>query len=208
MDLAARSTRQVSWGWILLIILPCLSCTKMSDSIEDRSVGMNGGFEHTQSGLPVNWLVGPPSTTPTCDYDLIFDRTDFKEGRQSLRFLVRECSQRGYGRAAVGIAKEYAAIPGESYAVSFWIKNEGSEYRVRVGGVGIKTGEYETVDSSDESADSWKRVEYTYAMPQKYERIRFELSTFSPGSLWVDDIRIAHIDGESGTLRTVEPFYR
>ena len=67
----------------------------MSEHVKDEFVGMNGGFEHVRSGLPINWLVYSPSTIPTGDYELIIDRDDFKEGQQSLRFLVHECSPTG-----------------------------------------------------------------------------------------------------------------
>ena len=72
--------------WSLVAILPWVGCCKTSEQISDPSVGMNGGFEHTQSGLPVNWIVYSPATLPTGSYELIFDREDFKEGTQSLRF--------------------------------------------------------------------------------------------------------------------------
>ena len=181
--------RGAVYVWILLIIFPSLGCTKMSEQIKDESVGMNGGFEHVKSGLPVNWLVYTPSTIPTGNYELILDRTDFKEGEQSLRFLIHECSATG-GWHSPGIGQEYPAIPGESYRISFWIKNEGCEYVVGVGGVGAKTGQSETVDSSKGATDSWKLVEHTITVPQQYERIRFELSIRSPGSLWIDDVKI------------------
>ncbi len=34
-----------------------------------------------------------------------------------------------------GLSQEYKAIPGETYMVSFWVKNDGSEFVVRIGGV-------------------------------------------------------------------------
>ena len=30
-------------------------CSKMSETIRDENAGMNGSFEWTKSGLPVNW---------------------------------------------------------------------------------------------------------------------------------------------------------
>ncbi len=193
----APNTRGAFWVWILLTILPWLSCAKTSESIEDESVGMNGGFEHTQSGLPVNWLVYSPSTIPTASYELIFDRADFKEGKQSLKFLIQQFTPTA-GWHSPGIAQEYPAIPGESYLISFWIKNEGCEYVVTAGGVAAKTSQYETVDSSKETTDSWKLVEHPITIPQQYENIRFELSIRSPGSLWIDDVKIEHINDEGG----------
>ena len=158
---------------------------------------MNGGFERTRSGLPVNWLVYAPSTIPTGNYELIFDAADFKEGKQSLRFLIHECAATG-GWHSPGLTRELAAISGESYLVSFWIKNEECEYVVTAGGVAAKSGRYETIDSSNESTHSWKFVEYPITIPKPYENIRFELSIRSRGSLWIDDVRIEHISNGSG----------
>ena len=175
---------------VLFAALPWVGCTKMSELIEDASVGRNGGFEYTREGLPVNWLVYSPRTVPEADFDILFDSTDFKEGRQSLKFLVRECSAIG-GWYSPGIAREYPAVAGETYQVSLWIKSEGSDYRVEIGGVhGWKNLEEETVDSSEHAADGWKHVEYEFTMPGESDKIRFELNALSPGSLWVDDVRI------------------
>ncbi len=159
---------------------------------------MNGGFEHTQSGLPVNWLVYSPSTIPTGDYELLFDQADFKEGTQSLKFLVHECSSTG-GWYSPGIAQEYPVTPGASYLISFWIKNQGSEWVVQFAGVAPKTGApYEIIDSSNVTADSWRRVERQYTIPQKYKSIRFELTIRSPGTVWIDDVRIEPVVEDGG----------
>jgi len=172
-------------------------CTKMSELIEDDSAGMNGGFEHDRDGLPVNWLVYTPETVKDGgDFDIILDRTDFMEGQQSLKFLIRECSNVG-GWHSPGIAREYPAVAGEKYRVSLWLKSEGSDYRVRIGGVDAFTGEYETVASSETAADGWSLVEHEFPMPEKYETIRFELNALSPGSLWIDDVKIEPI-GQDG----------
>ena len=109
------------------------SCNKMSETIYNETAGMNGSFEITESGIPVNWLVYSPTTIPTGDYDLIFDMAEYKDGNQSLKFLVRECSNTG-GWHSPGITQEYNAIPGEIYKVSFWIKNDGCEFSIQVGG--------------------------------------------------------------------------
>jgi len=174
---------------------------QMSEEIYDKTVGMNGSFEVTESGLPVNWLIYTPETIPTGDYELIIDTTDYKDGKQSLKFLVRECSPAG-GWYSPGFCQEYEAIPGELYRVSFWVKNEGSEFRVEIGGVSTFDGEYETIVQSKEKIDTWKHFEYNYKMPleKKFDTIRFEMNILSPGSFWIDDIKIEGINGESVIL--------
>jgi len=119
----------------------------------------------------------------------MFDTVEFKEGKQSLKFLVHECSAEG-GWLSPGITQEYPVNSGGSYRTSFWIKNEGCEYVVSVGGVDAFTGEDEVVDSPEDAARSWKLVEHEHTIPEKYETIRFELSIRSPGSLWIDGVRI------------------
>jgi hypothetical protein len=185
---------------ITLLSIVSLGCAKMSESIRKPSAGMNGGFEHTKSDLPVNWIVYSPSTIPTGNYELSFDTEDFKEGKQSLKFLVHECSATG-GRHSPGITQEYPAKPGESYLVSYWVKNDGCSYTVIAGGVDAKTGHYETIDSSPGRTQAWKFVKHEFKLPRKYKRVRFELSIRSPGRLWIDDVKIEQITRESSDTR-------
>ncbi len=187
----------------ILAIVLLYGCTKMSETIQDKTAGMNGSFEVTESGLPVNWLIYTPKTIPTGDYDLVIDTTEYKEGRQSLKFLVRECSATG-GWHSPGLSNEYKAIPGETYRVSFWIKNDGCEFFIKIGGVSAFDGKYETIVKSKEKIDTWKHYEYNYKMPSenKFDRIRIEMNILHPGSFWIDDITIEGINGKSVLLTT------
>ena len=184
-------------GLIVLAVIVAGTSTgcfkKMSESVEDESAGMNGGFEVTRSGLPVNWLVYAPTTIPQGDYELIIDTVDPKEGKQSLKFLVQECLPTG-GWHSPGISQEYSAVPGKTYRVSFWVKNEGSEFRAQIGGVSAFEGKYHTVVESGELIPDWKKIEYEYKMPMDFETIRFELNVLKPGSFWIDDIKIEKIE--------------
>ena len=183
---------------ILLTTLVWPGCARMSEFIRKPSVGMNGGFEHTEAGLPVNWIVYSPSTIPTGNYELSFDKVEFREGKQAMRFIVDECSPTG-GRHSPGITQEYRAKPGTSYKISFWIKNKGCDYVVSAGGVDTKTGQLKTVDSSQQSTSTWKFVTHELSLPRQFRRIRFELSIRSSGILWIDDVRIEPVNNGGGT---------
>ena len=165
------------------------SCTRMSKQIRDKTAGMNGSFEIAKSGLPVNWLVYTPTTVPTGDFDIIIDTTEYKDGKQSLKFLVRECSPVG-GWWSPGFCNEYQALPGEIYRISFWIKNHESEFLIRIGGVSVSKGEYDTIVNSDETINDWQLFEYYYTIPEKMKAIRFELNILQPGTFWIDDLKI------------------
>ncbi len=182
----------------VLAVTTLFGCTQMSEQVKDKSVGMNGGFEHTESGLPVNWIVYTPETIPTGDYDLLFDQADFKEGTQSLKFLVREVGSIG-GWHSPGITQQYPVTPGASYRISFWIKSQGSDWFVSYAGVAAKRGApYQTIDSSNMAEDTWHHVERRYTIPQELKEIRFELSIRSPGTVWIDDVRIEPVVDDGG----------
>jgi hypothetical protein len=168
-------------------------CTPFSESITDKSAGMNGSFEHTKNGLPVNWLLYTPKTVGTGDFDIIIDTTEFKDGKQSLKFLVRKCSAVGSWHSP-GLDQEYDANPGETYNVSFWVKNIGSEFIVHISGVSAFKGQDGPVERSKDTITTWRLFEYKYTIPPKMERLRFEMNILHPGSFWIDDIRIEKIN--------------
>jgi hypothetical protein len=169
--------------------------SRMSEYYYDKNAGLNGSFEIVENGFPVNWMIYSPKTIPEGDYDLIIDTTDFKEGKQSLKFLVRSCAPDG-GWHSPGFCMEDEANPGEFYKVSFWYINDSSEFIARIGGVGPSVGEYETIIKSNESNNTWKLIEYKYAIPQDMNSIRFELNILQPGSFWIDGLRIDKFDDD------------
>lgn len=167
-------------------------CNQMSESVLDESAGMNGGFEITRSGLPVNWVVYTPKMLPTGDYDLIIDTAEYRAGKQSLKFVVRQCSPDG-GWHSPGFSNEYAATPGTSYTVGFWVKNDGAEFLAKIGGVTATQGRYDTIVRSTETIGTWKHYEHDYTMPQGFDKIRFELNILRPGTFWIDEVTISGI---------------
>ena len=177
----------------IVVIASLNGCTQMSEIIEDKTAGLNGSFEYTKSGLPINWLLYTPKTVPTGDFEIIIDTTEFKDGKQSLKFLVRECSPNG-GWYSPGFCNEYEALPGETYRVSFWIKNDGCEFLMKIGGVGASKGQYETIVKSKETIDTWRLFDHNYTIPQGMNAIRFEMNIVQPGSFWIDDIKIEKIN--------------
>ncbi|MBM3436712.1 MAG: hypothetical protein FJY07_10910, partial [Bacteroidetes bacterium] len=168
---------------ILFLMIGFSGCSQvfkpMSEFVEDKHAGMNGGFEHTNSGLPVNWLLYTPKTVPDGDFEMVVDTSEFIEGRQSLKFIVRSCSSNG-GWHSPGFCNQFEAKPGITYRVSFWVKNHDSSFMVRVGGISASTGQYETIVKSGEAIDPWKLYEYNYSIPEKMNSIRFEVNILQP----------------------------
>ena len=192
MRLTSFGTRTVAAAVGALAGSLLCGCTKRSESVLDEAAGMNGGFEVTRAGLPVNWVVYTPKTLPTGDYDLIIDTAEYQAGKQSLKFVVRRCSPEG-GWHSPGLSQEYDATPGRSYVVGFWAKNDGAAFLARTGGVTATDGQYDTIVSSSENNATWKHYEHRYTMPQGFKRIRFELNILQPGTFWLDEVTISGV---------------
>jgi hypothetical protein len=181
---------------------PDLPAGAMSETV---ITGYNGGFEVTKSGLPVSWSFYTPRTVPNGDFDIVMDKTDFKEGEQSLKFVVRKCEPTG-GRLSPGFFAEYHTnlsppgpfdtSPGETYKISFWAKNAGSEFVFKARGVSAFNGDQGAIIRSKESFDEWRRFECTYTIPPQLW-LRLELNVVQPGTFWIDDLQIVRVNDKA-----------
>ena len=93
----------------------------------------------------------------------------------------------------LGFTQEFDADPNSQYMLSFWIKNDGSEFRISAGGVAPMTGDMKTLLQVSESINDWKLYEYTIEVAEEFERLRIEVNVLQPGTFWIDDIRIIAI---------------
>ncbi len=164
----------------------------MSEQIQNKSAGLNGGFEVSKNGLPVNWLLYTSKTVPNADFEIILDKKDFKEGKQSLKFDVKKCEEFG-GWRSPGFTNEFTESgPYEGpgiYELSFWIKNLGATFNISAGGVGPKEGEIKTLLVSDQPIEDWKHFKYEITV-QKDWHLRMQLNILGPGTFWIDEVKI------------------
>ncbi len=177
---------------LMLGLLALISCMQMSEKETDESAGLNGGFEITKNGLPVNWLMYTPNTVRDGEFDIIIDKNIFKEGKQSLRFDVINCSSTG-GWHSPGFTNEFfesGKFEGEgTYKLGFWIKNEGTKFIMKAGGVSPNKGDMKVLIESDEQIEDWKYLEYEISIPRE-RHLRIELNILEPGSFWIDGVLI------------------
>jgi hypothetical protein len=136
------------------------------------------------------YVVYTPRTIPTGDYRLVIDTTEFKGGKQSLKFAVRSCASDG-GWRSPGLSKELDAAPGTTYRIGFWVKSDGAEFVARVGGVTAKKGQYETIVKTGDTVTTWRHYEHDYTMPAGFDRLRLEVNVVRPGSFWIDDVTVS-----------------
>jgi len=146
----------------------------------------------SEKGLPVNWLLYTPNTVPDADFQIILDQETFKEGKQSLKFDVKSCSAIA-GWKSPGFTNEFIEVskykgPGR-YKLSFWVKNAGTEFVIKAGGVSAMEGNIITLIQENEQINDWKLFEYEIDVPEN-RWLRLELNILQPGTFWIDDIRI------------------
>lgn len=169
------------------------SCTaQMSESELDPRLGINGGFEHVKNGLPINWLTYTIKTVKDADFDLVFDKSVIKEGKQSLKYVVRKCSGKS-GRFSPGITQEIPVKTGEEYTISFWTKNEGTEYLFNITSVDAFNSSQGPKLLSADNSNEWVQHTYQYKIPAKMKNLRIELNILKPGSFWIDGLKIEKI---------------
>jgi len=177
---------------ILGLVLILSGCDQMSEKETDSSAGLNGGFEISKNGLPVNWLMYTNNTVPEADFTIELDKDVFIEGKQSLKFDVKKCTTIGEWHSP-GFTNEFFDIgkyDGEGiYKISFWIKNNGSTFRVTAGGVSAMKGEMKTLIEGNDEIDDWKLHEYEINVPNN-RWLRMQLNILQPGTFWIDDIKI------------------
>lgn len=168
-----------------------VGCQQFNENETNESAGLNGGFEISSNNLPVNWLMYTPNTVPNAEFEIILDKTDFKEGTQSLRFDVNSCSSTG-GWHSPGFANQFPDIGDGIYKLSFWIKNRGTKFQVSAGGVAPNEGNMRTLIKSDQQLEEWTFYEYTINVP-KERQLRMQLNILEPGIFWIDDVQIRKI---------------
>lgn len=177
-----------------LLTLTTSACMKeFSETVQDEKAGLNGSFEIGKNGKPVNWLLYTQKTTGSGNFSLMLDQNISKDGKQSLRFDVSECSAEG-GWKSPGLSQELKAEPSADYVLRCWVKNQGSEFSIRFNGVSA----FEKSDGpelrSAESHQDWQKIELHYKMPENMERLRMELNLLKPGTFWIDGIEIVKND--------------
>jgi len=161
----------------------------MSERTVEKSAGINGGFEVSKRGLPVNWLFYTPKTVPDADFKIVLDTIEFKEGRQSIRYDVIKCSDSGEWRSP-GFTREFFELEGQgTYLLTFWVKNNGAKYRITAGGVKAKGSAMKTLLESDKKSSGWEKHEFEVNVPETMW-LRVQLNLLSPGTFWIDDINI------------------
>lgn len=176
---------------ILFILSIAISC-KMSEHIVDDKAGFNGSFESEKNGVPINWITYTSKTAKYANFRLYFDTKEAKDGKQCLRFDVKNCSDKG-GRLSPGIAQEILVKEGETYRLTYWVKNKESNFRVVAKAVNANNEQFCYSLTSGETINEWTEKTAICAIGKSMTKLRIEVNILSPGAFWIDDIKVERL---------------
>lgn len=180
------------WYVFFMQILLLTACMFSPTIVErDPSAGLNGSFEKTKHHLPLNWIIYG-AVDYQKNYFLSFDTLFVKEGKQSLKLEMQKVDPSGQGSRNPGFLGRIDAKAGEKYKVSFWVKNMGCDFRVAVYNLGNRN--IEPVIRTNENFADWKYFEHIQTVPEKFPTLNFEVNIFSPGTFWIDDVRVEKLN--------------
>jgi hypothetical protein len=187
----------VTMGIIVSLFL--VSCQSNELSKPNNEAGLNGSFEITESGYPVNWAFFP---NPESDdiVQIAVDTTKAQEGKQSLKLATNQSEK------TVGFRSRRVAVqPGKTYTISFAVQNDGCALKVRrivqdASGTDNRRSEI-IVDTSSPTND-WKTFEETLVVSDGEAKVVLVFLVEGSGTLWFDDVQVEEVT--QGITR--EPF--
>lgn len=174
-----------------LLLSSCLDTKVPRDAV----VGANLGFEFSQKGLPVNWILYEP---PQFDYSISLDTNSPKEGKQALRFDIRKDAEAGKINFT-GFTNEFPELTkgGGRYRISFWMKNTGTRYRISAGGTkAIESAKNPALIEDSMTIPDWKKMEMETEIPADMW-LRFDIRLKGQGSFQIDQVEIEKLSSGS-----------
>ena len=179
---------------ILLAVagMPLTGCE--SDELLKRQppAGLNGGFEVTEAGIPVNWSFFPnPGTDSTIQVSV--DSEHVLEGRQSLRVIKRPGD-----RLPAIRSRQIAVESGRDYRLSVSVRNEGCSLKVNriVQDASGKTNvRSDNIIDTSASSTEWETFDETLSVAEGETQVLLIFLIDGSGTLWIDDVKLEAIAG-------------
>lgn len=158
--------------------------------ILDRSAGLNGSFEISDSGYPVNWAFGP---NPEADdiFQVLLSSTKVFDEKKSLQIVTDQ------GERTIAIRSQRVPVqPGKTYSISFASKNDGCALkanRIIQDSSGTRVLRSDFILNTSDSTKEWSTFEEILTISDKEDSVVLIFLVDGPGSLWLDNVNIEEI---------------
>lgn len=169
-----------------------MSCGSDELSIGDNTAGLNGGFETTETGYPVNWAFFPnPESDSTIQ--IVLDSARVVEGAHSLQVVVRPND-----RLPVLRSRRFSVEPGRYYRLSGSFLNEGCHVQVNrivQNGHGNTDRRRDLIVNTSASSPEWATFEETISVAADEGNVLLVIMIGASGTVWFDDVKIEELTG-------------
>ena len=172
---------------LALAVMMLVSCGSDELIRSETSAGLNGGFELTQDGYPINWAFGPnPETLPS--YQVSVDTTRVAEGSKSLRIVSTQDNQtKAFRSVRVPIGQ------GREYRIAFSVISKGCSLRVNrivMNAWGTTNMRSQIIAQTSEITVAWVTFEEILIPAEGEALVLLIFLVDGVGTLWCDDVRI------------------
>ena len=138
-----------------------------------------------------------------------FDTVEVVDGKQSLKVVVHRVDDNGLH--APWLFRTREAIPGATYAVSFWLKSMACVFQMEICNEGDDPpfGLYEAqkrdyaahppirrvIGGGETDTRQCRQFRDVYKIPETDGSLGFELRVMRPCTMWIDDVRFEQAEG-------------
>lgn len=174
----------------LFFVFP--ACTLQSNELSKPSsaAGLNGSFETTDSGYPVNWAFGPNPESGDI-FQVSVDPTKAQEGNQSLKLTTNQ------GDRTVGCRSRKIPIQsGKTYKISFSMQNSGCTLKVNriIQDASGKTNlRSKIIVHTSTPTSDWKTFAETLAVSDGEAQVILIFLVDGPGTIWIDEVKVEEV---------------
>jgi hypothetical protein len=174
----------------LVFVFPACSLQSNEVSKPNSAAGLNGSFETTDSGYPVNWAFFPNPESGN-NSQVSVDTTKAQDGNQSLKLTANQSER------TVGFRSRRIPIQsGKTYKISFSIQSSGGTLKVNriVQDASGKTNLRSKiiVDTSTPTSD-WETFEETLVVSNDEANVVLIFLVDGPGLLWFDNVKVEEV---------------
>ena len=177
---------------VILAVTGALLCACESGELirSDGAAGLNGSFEITEDGIPVNWAFFPnPEADST--FQIALDSEHAVDGIQSLKVTTKPSEMLAGFRS-----RRVQVQPGKDYRLSLSFKNEGCSLKVRRI---VQDASGKTVLRRDFIIDTsaplpqWEAFEEILLVSGDEANVLLIFLVDGSGRMWFDDVKVEEI---------------
>ena len=189
MDALNRGWLAATLGTVCVLAAACRSDELL---VRNPTAGLNGGFEITEAGYPVNWAFFP---NPEADSTLrvVLDSSQVVEGSHSLKIVVRPSE-----RLPALRSRQVAVQPEKHYRFRISFRNEGCSLevnRIVLDASGMTVRRRDRIIDTSVSSPDWETFEEILSVAHDEAQVLLVIIIDRSGAIWLDDVQLEEVGG-------------